>query len=80
VPFIYYYKTIPLDLHGVKCFVQGQGGNNFSLGDRTNKPSQTTISHHQNTILQEEKKTDQFMHAKGESTFPGRTVNDYSVY
>lgn len=31
VPWIQ-YKTIPLEQPGVKCFVQGQGGNNFSRG------------------------------------------------
>lgn len=46
-----YYKTIPLEQPGVKCFVQGHSDNDSSRGSN----HQTTISHHhQNTILQEE--------------------------
>lgn len=100
-----YYKTIPLEQPGVKCFVQGQGGNNFSWGSNHQTFPNHISHHHQNTILPEEK-TDQWhmiclgvqrwnglitayanaygniicMHAKGESTFPACTVNDYSVY
>lgn len=50
-----YYKTIPLEQPGVKCFVQGQGGNNFSRGSNHQTFPNHISHHHQNTILPEEK-------------------------